>query len=144
MRFKIKPVEVIQSPNFYSVLVDGNWIIYDESATRISFMLMIIDSLGERPYVTSPTDTIEVVFPRSDSISVQTTTRGTLESSSRTVNKPCIPDNINKSLFNIDLSSNDIKNVISGTAIFTLKYGTNTRTWPENYILIKKTNEVGI
>ena len=144
MRFNIIPVEIIQSPNYYSVLPDKNWVLYDESSTSLSFILNISDSLGDRPYIIANTDTLSVEFPRADLLSIQPVTRGTLDATSRSVNKTCIVDSLNKSLFTIQLTSSDIQNIMSGSALFTLKYGQVTRTWTENYILIKKINDVGM
>jgi len=144
MRFKIQPIEIIQAPNYYSILPDNQWILYDESSASLSFMLKIEDSLGERPYLVSNSDTLTSEFPRSDSLAIQSGTRGTISATSRSVTKTCNMDTDNKSLFTMNLSSTDISNIISGSVKFTLQYGSTTRTWLENYIIIKKINDVGL
>lgn len=144
MLFKILPVEIIQSPNYYSILPDGAWNVYDETSTVLGLLLQVSDSLGSRPYIVSSGDTLQAEFPRSDSLAIQSGTRGTVNSTSRAVIKTCDVDSNNKSLFTISLTSVDISNIISGSMKFTFKYGTVTRTWLESYIVIKKINDVGM
>lgn len=144
MEFKIKPVEMISSPNYYAPLPDNRWIIKNSDAQTLWFQLFISDSLGDRPYTPSSSDTFKIEFLRADNFQSDTVLR-TLQSTSRTIEKVASMNSSNRSLMSITLTSADVSTILSGSVRLTFTDSANTRTctWSANYIIKKELTDPG-
>ncbi len=142
MNLVATPIEMISDPNFYSIIEDGYWTLIGSNAQTLWLRVDIKDSLGQRPYMISNTDTLKVEFLRADQFSTPNN-RSRLQSTAKSVEKPCLASATNRSLYKIILTSNDVGAIMSGSARFTITSGGSSNTWVMNYAVVKKLTDPG-
>lgn len=141
--FKAVPIDMISAPNFYSVLPSNRWEIVSPNAQSLWFQLYIVDGLGSRPYVPASGSSMTVTFQRADLISLTNTPPPTLTNTSKNVVKTAIIDPNNRSLMRIDMTSQNIQDIVSGTAKFVLTEGATSTTFLANWSVFKKLTDPG-
>lgn len=144
MGFKAVPIDVISAPNVFSELQDGAWIITSPNAQTLWFRLDTIDSLGQRPYIAGVGGafTLNVIFQRADTFTINSSNLNQLDSSANTITKPATANVNNGSLFSFQLTSTDVAGILSGTVKFTLAEVVTT-TWVQNWALSVKLTDPG-
>jgi hypothetical protein len=143
MALKAVPIDMITAPNFYSVLPNNRWEIVSPNAQALWFQLCIVDAMGQRPYVPAVGSSMVVTFQRADLISLTNTPPPTLTNTSRNVVKTALIDSNNRSLMKLDMTTQNIQDIVSGTAKFTLTEGSNTTVFLANWSVYKKLTEPG-
>jgi hypothetical protein len=140
--FFIEPIEMIQDPNYYSIIEDNQWVITSNNAVDLWGRLIMSDSLGDRPYITNTMDQLKVEFLRSDKFA---TNVNKLTNTPQTIEKVCTPSTVNRSLFKISLTATDAKNILSGSIRFNLLIASSSKTytWVFNYAIKKELTDAG-
>lgn len=140
--FQIVPINMITTPNFYTVSKDSFWTVTANVATTLWAQLQVSDDLGVRPYTPANGATLQVIFPRGDNIGYNTQVTLGVPASvppTITVTKNAAVDNTNGSLFQIGLSNTDATNIISGSIFISFAESGKTYKWNQNFF-VKKLN----
>ena len=143
MAFKVVPVDMITAPNYYSALPNGRWEITSPNAQSMWFQLYIVDGMGSRPYVPAIGSSMSVTFQRADLISLTNTPPPTLINTPKSVTKAAIIDSNNRSLMKIDMTTQNIQDIVSGTTKFVLTEGAVSTTFLANWSVYKKLTDPG-
>lgn len=140
MTFKAVPLDMINEINYFSEM--DSWEIIGNNAIDLWFQLRIVDGLGERRYMTADSDTLTAVFQRADRIE-SLGTRRILTNTSQSVSKTATVHADDASLFKIELTSQDVQNIVSGTIKFTFEETSKTSEWLMNWAVSKQLTEPG-
>lgn len=144
MSFKSVPLDMISAPNFWAPAKNNRWELIDPNAVTLWFRLNIVDSLGERSYVTASGAAMTVIFQRADLIQVdRSIIPQKLTNTAQSVTKTASVHATDKSLFSFTLTAQDVQNIVSGTVKFTLVESGVTTTWVQNYLLQKSLTSPG-
>jgi hypothetical protein len=138
--FKIQPIEMIKESNYYSNI--DQFVIPATGTCKLWFQLRIVDSLGERPYISASNDLLKLEFLRITKLSLDS---GKLYGDSQTIEKTANPNTSNRSIFSVDLTSDNVVTIRSGSVRFYYKETTPNieYKWVENYIARKDVIDPG-
>ena len=134
--FKVIPIDMISSPNYWAPLSEARWAITDPNAVTLNFQLEITDSLGERRYMLGSGGTLTAIFQRADAYS--TIQPGSLVQTSQTISISCVVNSGDRSLFALPMTQQQVQGVISGTIKFSMVESGVTTVWNQSYLLVKK------
>lgn len=137
MSFKIIPLDMISAPNTYAPLADGLWVLNSSNAQTLWFRIDVVDSLGQRPYVTASGSTLKLTFQRADLLSLSN--QGNLINTPQNVEKIGAANSLNRSIYSVSMTSQDVQKAVSGTVKFELTEGSTVNTWVQNW-MVKKTS----
>lgn len=130
MSLRVVPINMINSPNYWSPTKETYWPITANTAVNLWGELTIVDSLGTRPYVPALGAILQASFQRGDFI-------GSLTNQSLSVLKTALLDTNFRALFQLQLAATEATNIISGSVVFTLTEGTNVQTWSQHFMAKK-------
>jgi hypothetical protein len=141
MAYKAVPLDVISAPNFYSPLSGGRWELTGDNAVTIWFQLMIEDSLGSRRYIAASGSGMQLVFKRSDLVSLGNLNK--LTQTPRNVTKTATKNSNDASLYSCNLAQSDVQGIVSGAIQFTLTEGSTVTTWLQDFAVRKTLTSAG-
>lgn len=143
MTFKAVPIEMISAPNFYSVLPNSRWEVTSPNAQALWFQLYVVDGMGSRPYVPATGSTMTVTFQRADLITLSGGPPTSLVNTGRNVVKTALIDSNNRSLMKLDMTTQNIQDIVSGTIKCVLTEGSTSTTFLSNWAVYKKLTDPG-
>jgi hypothetical protein len=136
MTLKAIPINMVAAPNSWAPTKETFWVVTDAMATDLWGQLIIVDSMGSRPYVPKIGSGLQAVFQRGDYI-------GNVTSQNLTVTKAGVLDADFRAIFKLPLTAQDATNIISGTIVFTLTEGAVVQKWSQNWAVKKLNTSAG-
>ena len=140
MNYKAIPLDMIAPPNYYAPLADGRWVITSPNAVTLWFGLQIEDSLGARRYMVATGATMTVTFQRADQF---TSSQSILTQTAQSVTLTATVNANDRSLFSMNLTTQNIQTLVSGTVKCRLVEAGVDTTWLQDYGISKKLTNPG-
>ena len=143
MSYKVVPLDMISAPNFYSPIHGGVWTITSPNATTLWLQLQIVDSLGERRFISGAGAVLQATFQRADLFGQAGTQLTQFTQTPRSITKTAVAHVSDKSIFNIALTSQDVQGLTGQTVKFSYVDGAINEVWVQNWAVSKKTTDAG-
>lgn len=135
MKLSFVPVDMIKSPNDWSVL--SKWSVLQGTAETLYLQLQVSDALGTRRYIPATGTTVTMTFTRARASTLgQTDTAQTF-----TVNCTAVTED--KSMWYAALTATQINTLISGTVKVVVTEGTTVYTLNKAYAIQKTSTGSG-
>lgn len=130
--FGIQPIELFSANDFRAI---PYWDIPNGASKTISFILTKTDSLGTRRYIPAAGSTVQIKVMRARA--------ATSNSQAETITKTCIPRPEDKSMFEVSLTVDDTKKMISGSVHLVLTEGGNVNSVNVPFLIKKSYSDPG-
>lgn len=140
--YKSVPIYVVAAPNDFTTLKDNTWVVTAGKADTLWLQLRKVDVLGERRFIIPTGATLQVIFPRAES--VQHTTPGVINVTSQSIVKTATPHAEDRSMFSFNITSQEASSIIGGSVKFTLTVGSVVSTWLQNYTVRKQSADAAL
>jgi hypothetical protein len=99
----LQPIELFSANDFRQI---DSWSIPSGTPKTIAFVLTKTDSLGTRRYIPATGSTVQLKVMRARA--------ATSNSQAETITKTCVPRPEDKSMFEVSLTADDTKKMLSG------------------------------
>lgn len=132
---------MISAPNSWAPIKEAVWTVVDPNATTIWFQLLIVDSLGTRPYATATGSTLSVTFRRSDLLEQDPQRK--LARTAQSLTKTATFNAQNRALGSFTLTTQDVQKLTSGAAFFTFTESGSTTQWLQDWLVRKQLTSQG-
>jgi hypothetical protein len=131
--FKIQPIDMIAAPNSWAPIKDGVWTVVDPNPTTLWFQVLVVDSLGTRPYATATGASLSVTFRRADLIEQDPQRK--LARTAQSLTKTATFNAQNRSIGSIALTTQDVQKLTSGAAFFSFVESGTTTQWIQDWLV---------
>lgn len=128
--FGVKPLDLFDEPNDIAEL--EYWEVTQDSPTRLSFQIQISDTLPKRRFMVPTGQTVKVKFQRAKVAKLGQT------STSQTFEVAATPMAMDRSIWTINLTAEQVNLLVSGTVQFNIYNGATLVQTINSPYMIKK------
>ena len=128
--FQVKPLDLFDEPNDIAPL--EYWEVTQDSPVRLSFQILITDSLPMRPFMVPTGQVVKAKFQRAKVAKLGQAPN------SQTFEVQALPMAMDRSIWTVNLTADQVNTLVSGTVQFNIYNGTTLVQTINTPYMIKK------